>query len=97
MSAEAAVERAARIRARLDTLFEIGRDKGTNRAGLGPGEQAAYEQVRDWMLEAGLDVLFDAGGNLYGRLPGSRPELPELSATQRSVLERLKQKRQNAA
>ena len=73
-----AAARAARIRARLDTLFEIGRDKGTNRAGLGPGEQAAYEQVRDWMLEAGLEVSFDAGGNLYGRLAGSRPELAEV-------------------
>ena len=30
------------------------------------------------MREAGLDVSFDAGGNLYGRLPGRSPELPEV-------------------
>lgn len=70
--------RAARILARLDALFEIGRDEGTNRPGLGEGEQQAYEQVARWMREAGLDVSFDAGGNLYGRLPGRSPELPEV-------------------
>jgi allantoate deiminase len=70
--------RAARILSRLDTLFEIGRAAGTNRPGLGPGEQQAYEQVAAWMREAGLEVEFDAGGNLYGRLRGRRPELPEV-------------------
>jgi allantoate deiminase len=76
---EAAAEaRAARIRARLDILFEIGRAQGTNRPGLGDGEQRAYEQVAAWMRDAGLEVSFDAGANLYGRLPGSDPALPEI-------------------
>ena len=70
--------RAARIRSRLDTLFEIGRAEGTNRPGLGAGEQQAYEQVAAWMGEAGLEVSFDAAGNLYGRLRGSDPSLPEI-------------------
>jgi allantoate deiminase len=70
--------RAARIRARLDTLFEIGRAAGTNRPGLGAGEQQAFELVRGWMLEAGLEVSSDRGGNLYGRVPGRDPALPEL-------------------
>jgi hydantoinase/carbamoylase family amidase len=70
--------RAARIRSRLDTLFEIGRAAGTNRPGLGEGEQRAFEQVADWMRDAGLEVSFDAGANLYGRLPGRDPSLPEV-------------------
>jgi hydantoinase/carbamoylase family amidase len=76
---EAAAElRAARILSRLDALFEIGRAEGTNRPGLGAGEQEAVEQVATWMRESGLDVSFDAGGNLYGRLAGSDPSLPEI-------------------
>jgi hydantoinase/carbamoylase family amidase len=70
--------RAARILSRLDTLFEIGRAEGTNRPGLGDGEQRAFEQVAEWMREAGLEVSFDAGGNLYGRLRGRDPSLPEV-------------------
>ncbi len=78
MTQAGAEARAARILARLDTLFEIGRAEGTNRPGLGEGEQRAYEQVAAWMREAGLEVSFDAGGNLYGRLPGHDPALPEV-------------------
>jgi hydantoinase/carbamoylase family amidase len=78
MTQAGAEARAARILERLDTLFEIGRLAGTNRPGLGEGEQRAYEQARDWMLEAGLEVSFDAGGNLWGRLPGRDPALAEV-------------------
>jgi allantoate deiminase len=78
VSSPHAEERASRIRARIDTLFEIGRAAGTNRPGLGQGEQQAFELVRGWMLDAGLDVSFDRAGNLYGRLPGRDPALPEL-------------------
>jgi allantoate deiminase len=70
--------RAQRILDRLDTLFAIGHAAGTNRAGLGPGEQRAFELVAGWMEEAGLDVAFDAGGNVVGRLHGSEPDLPEV-------------------
>lgn len=78
MTATDTEARAARILARLDTLFEIGRAAGTNRPGLGAGEQHAFELVRGWMLEAGLDVSRDRGGNLYGRAPGLRSELSEV-------------------
>jgi allantoate deiminase len=77
LSADAGA-RAARILSRLDMLFEIGRAEGTNRPGLGAGEQQAYERVAAWMGEAGLEVSFDAAGNLYGRLRGSDPSLPEI-------------------
>ena len=70
--------RARRILDRLDTLFAIGHAAGTNRIGLGPGEQRAFELVAGWMEEAGLDVAFDAAGNVIGRLPGSEPDLPEV-------------------
>jgi allantoate deiminase len=73
-----AEQRAARIRERLDTLFEIGRDVGTNRHGLGPGEQAAFEQVATWMGDDGLEVSWDAAGNLYGRVAGGDPSLAEV-------------------
>jgi allantoate deiminase len=73
-----AEQRAARIRSRLDTLFEINRAAGTNRPGLGAGEQRAFELVGGWMREAGLEVSSDPGGNLYGRAPGSDPSLAEV-------------------
>ena len=64
-------ERAARIIERLDALFDIGRDAGTNRPGLGVGEQHAHDLVAGWMREAGLDVTVDGAGNLLGRAPGA--------------------------
>jgi hydantoinase/carbamoylase family amidase len=70
--------RAQRILERLDVLFEIGRAAGANRIGYGPGEQRAFELVAGWMREAGLEVSFDAAGNLAGRQRGSEPELPEV-------------------
>jgi allantoate deiminase len=70
--------RARRILDRLDTLFEIGMAAGTNRAGLGPGEERAHELVAGWMREAGLEVTRDPAGNLVGRLHGSEPGLPEV-------------------
>jgi allantoate deiminase len=72
------LERASRLLERLDALFEIGRSAGTNRPGLGEGEQRAFEMVEDWMAEAGLEVSSDAAGNLFGRLAGADPELPEV-------------------
>ncbi|MEO9175334.1 MAG: Zn-dependent hydrolase [Gaiellales bacterium] len=73
-----AEHRAARIRERLDTLFEIDRAAGTNRPGLGTGEQRAFELVAGWMREAGLEVSSDRGGNLYGRTPAGDPSLAEV-------------------
>ncbi|MGN6378867.1 MAG: Zn-dependent hydrolase [Gaiellales bacterium] len=67
-----------RVLARLDALFEIGRAAGTNRPGLGAGEQRAFEMVAGWMEDAGLEVAHDPAGNLFGRLPGREPSLPEV-------------------
>ena len=70
--------RAARILERLDALFAIDRAAGTNRPGLGAGEQRAFDMVAGWMEDAGLEVSVDPAGNLYGRLPGSDPALAEV-------------------
>jgi hydantoinase/carbamoylase family amidase len=71
-------ERAARVVARLDALFEIGRAAGTNRPGLGEGEQRAHDLVAGWMRDAGLEVEVDRAGNLFGRTAGSEPGLPDV-------------------
>ncbi len=67
--------RAARILARLDELFAIGLNTGTNRPGLAAGEERAHEVVRGWMADAGLSVHVDEVGNTFGRLRGSDREV----------------------
>jgi acetylornithine deacetylase/succinyl-diaminopimelate desuccinylase-like protein len=63
---------------RLEQLYAIGGGPGANRLGGSAGEDEAHELVAVWMREAGLEVARDDAGNLYGRLRGSRPELPEV-------------------
>ena len=70
--------RAARVLGRLDELFEIGRDRGTNRIGLAPGEQQAYET-----LPAGCA----SGARRHvrrGRQPRRAPGRKRARATRRS-------------
>ena len=71
-------QRAGQVLGRVAGLFEIGRQAGTNRPGLGEGEQRAHDLVASWMAEAGLAVEVDRAGNLVGRLPGSDPSLTEV-------------------
>ncbi|MGH3073472.1 MAG: M20/M25/M40 family metallo-hydrolase, partial [Gaiellales bacterium] len=75
---ESLQDRAGRIIERLDALYEIGRDAGTNRPGLGEGEQRAHDLVAGWMRDAGLAVTVDRAGNLWGRAAGADPSLPEV-------------------
>src|SRR5205823_834854 len=58
--------------------YAIGGGRGANRPALTREEQQAFELAARWMEEAGLEVSWDAVGNLVGRLPGRRPELPEV-------------------
>src|SRR5262245_4207528 len=67
-----------RLLARLDELYSIGGGPGANRIGYSPEEDAAHELAAGWLREAGFEVEVDADGNLLGRLPGERPELPEV-------------------
>ena len=71
-------QRAGQVLGRLAELFEIGRQAGTNRPGLGEGEQRAHDLVGSWMAATGLEVEVDPAGNLIGRLPGSDPSLAEV-------------------
>ena len=69
-----------RVLERLDRLYKIGGGPGANRLGGTREEDEAHELVAGWMREAGLEVEVDGAGNLFGRLRGRRPELPEVWA-----------------
>src|SRR5436190_16062645 len=72
---------ASRTIERLRQLAEIGRVdglQGTTRPGLDLREQRACELVAKWMREVGLDVVWDAYGNLFGSLPGSQSDAAEV-------------------
>jgi allantoate deiminase len=67
-----------RVLERLERIYVIGGGIGANRAAYSGGEDAAHALVAGWMRDAGLEVERDGAGNLYGRLRGTRPELPEV-------------------
>jgi acetylornithine deacetylase/succinyl-diaminopimelate desuccinylase-like protein len=69
---------AVRVLERLEALYAIGGGPGANRLGGTREEDEAHEIVAGWMREAGLEVEVDPAGNLFGRLPGRRPDLPEV-------------------
>ncbi|HLT33259.1 MAG TPA: M20 family metallo-hydrolase, partial [Aquaticitalea sp.] len=61
-------------------LSEIGRtaDNGSHRIGFSKEEKAAKDLVKKWMTEAGLTVIQDGAGNVFGRKEGKNPNLPAL-------------------
>jgi len=67
-----------RVLDRLDQLYAIGGGPGANRLGGSAEEDEAHQLVAEWMREAGLEIEVDSAGNLFGRLAGRRPELPEV-------------------
>jgi allantoate deiminase len=67
-----------RVLERLEKLYELDGGDGANRPGLSAAEQAAHDLAAAWMRQAGLEVETDPAGNLVGRRPGRRPELPEV-------------------
>ena len=67
-----------RVLERLDQLYAIGGGPGANRLGGSAEEDEAHELAAAWMGEAGLAVDVDPAGNLFGRLQGREPELPEV-------------------
>ena len=69
-----------RVLERLEELYAIGGGPGANRPAYSPAEDDAMELAAGWMAAAGLDVERDPAGNLLGRLPGRRPDLPQLWA-----------------
>jgi acetylornithine deacetylase/succinyl-diaminopimelate desuccinylase-like protein len=69
---------AKRAVERLDALYLLDGGHGANRPGGSDTEQQACELAAAWMEEAGLEVEWDPGGNVVGRLLGSQQELPEV-------------------
>ena len=67
-----------RVLERLDELYAIGGGPGANRLGGSAQEDEAHALAAEWMRAAGLEVDVDAAGNLFGRRPGRRAELPEV-------------------
>jgi allantoate deiminase len=63
---------------RLELLYAIGGGEGANRPGLSAEEEEAHRLVSDWMVQAGMTVSRDRAGNLYGRVAGRDPALPEV-------------------
>ncbi len=66
------------LTARLDELYAVGGGPGANRPAYTPAEDEAHAAVAAWSRAAGLEVSRDEAGNLFGRLRGTRPELPEV-------------------
>ncbi|MBM7570351.1 Zn-dependent hydrolase [Aquibacillus albus] len=66
-----------RLASRLAELANIGltEDDGCNRISFSKEERQAKELVKTWMKEAGLTVVEDGAGNVFGRLEG-KEELP---------------------
>lgn len=77
---EAASAGVGRVLRRLDDVYAIGGGRGANRPGYSPAEDEAHELAAGWMAEAELDVERDEWGNLVGRRPGGRPDVPEVWA-----------------
>jgi hydantoinase/carbamoylase family amidase len=75
LAAVAAAVDAARVCARLDELAAIGADPagGVTRIAFSEEEREATDLVAGWMGEAGLDVRFDAFGNMFGSTDGDAP------------------------
>src|SRR2546426_1712952 len=73
-----AASSSSRALSRLEELFAIGGGPPANRPALSAAEEEAFALAARWMEEAGLVVSSDPAGNLYGRLVGARPELPEV-------------------
>jgi allantoate deiminase len=65
---------------RLERIYGIGGGIGANRPAYSGAEDAAHALLAGWMREGGLQVERDLAGNLYGRLPGAKPELGEVWA-----------------
>jgi acetylornithine deacetylase/succinyl-diaminopimelate desuccinylase-like protein len=69
---------ASNLERRLDEIYAIGGGFGANRPGYSAEEDEAHRIVREWMAAAGLEVEVDQDGNLFARLVGTEPELPEV-------------------
>lgn len=65
----------AQIMAQLDSLARFSeQEDGLTCSYLSAAHRATAQQIREWMLAAGLEVHIDAVGNVVGRLRGAADE-----------------------
>ncbi|NIY48233.1 M20 family metallo-hydrolase [Cedecea colo] len=69
-----------RLRKNIETLKAISEpcNGGVTRIGFTPKYREGVEYIKCQMREAGLDVVEDDIGNIYGRLAGKNPQLPAI-------------------
>lgn len=73
------IEPDSEIMARLEQLARFSEDAdGLTRTYLTPQHKAAGEQIKTWMVAAGMQADFDAVCNVVGRYEGHQPDLPAL-------------------
>ncbi|WP_067725929.1 M20 family metallo-hydrolase [Oceanobacillus damuensis] len=72
-----------RIASRLAELSKIGSEEngGLTRIGYSMEEKQAKELVISWMKEAGLSVVMDGAGNVFGRLEGQKDSAAVMSGS----------------
>ncbi|NET51941.1 MAG: Zn-dependent hydrolase [Merismopedia sp. SIO2A8] len=65
----------------LHTIGTIGQlpNSGVRRLAFSPEDIQARQQVRNWMVAAGMTVTIDTAGNMTGRYPGRYPQAPALA------------------
>lgn len=69
----------AQIMAQLDALARFSEQQdGLTCSYLSAAHRAAAQQIREWMLAAGLEVRIDAVGNVVGRLRSAADDAPTL-------------------
>ncbi|MGB7417386.1 MAG: Zn-dependent hydrolase [Thermosynechococcaceae cyanobacterium] len=67
-----------RLNLKLAELAQIGQlaNGGVSRLAFTDEDLRAREQVKSWMIEAGMTVRNDAAGNIIGRYPGQNSQAP---------------------
>lgn len=70
----------ARVQKNIDDLKEISEpcNGGVTRIGFTPKYREGVEYIKCQMREAGLEIIEDDVGNIYGRLVGKNPQLPAI-------------------
>ena len=70
-----------RLNQSINNLAQIGKlpDGGVKRIAYSPEDIAARNLVKNWMLEAQMEVRIDAAGNIIGRYLGKNPALPAIA------------------
>lgn len=67
------------IMARLDSLATFSESNAElTRTFLTPAHKAAAQQIKQWMIEAGMHVVVDAAANVIGRYEATLPAQPAL-------------------